>query len=531
MASIVGVIGLIGFSAAVAELISLAITHQRPAYWLWLLAIAAIMLRFVAHLFRDRMGRRVSARLRQRLRQQLLVHANQAGPFNLQAQGNTAWWAQRHIEQVDALHGYLSKYLPARITAMIVPFIIIAVCLGVDWVAGLLLLLATPLIPFFMVLIGWGTEAVHKSQQDQQAALAGQLLDRLEALPWLRRQGALEASSESVEQAAETYRSLSMRVLRVAFLSSATLELVSAMSIGLMAIYIGFSLVGFLTFGPASALTLFSGLFLLMLAPECFLPLRQLAQAHHDMTAAKAAAKTLAPIFLEQPHNKKLTIHDADQGTVVTLTHVSFHYDEQKEKAVLDDVSIHVERGQVIGIAGDSGSGKSTLLGLIAGFLEPTQGSLTRTRGWSWLNQRPYLFHCSLRENLLMACQHMPSDEQLIEALAAAGIKLPDPTLVDGLDTPIGDLNRGVSGGQAQRIALARALLNQSSLWLLDEPTAALDEHTRDQLLDTLLSRAKRDEVTVVVASHDQALLSRCDQVYSIHNGKLILNNTQGLMT
>ena len=132
---------------------------------------------------------------------------------------------------------------------------------------------------------------------------------------------------------------------------------------------------------------------------------------------------------------------------------------------------------------------------------------------------------------MFAACQHMPSDEQLIEALAAAGIKLPDPTLVDGLDTPIGDLNRGVSGGQAQRIALARALLNQSALWLRDEPTAALDEHTRDQLLDTLLSRAKRDEVTVVVASHDQALLSRCDQVYSIHNGKLILNHTQGLMT
>lgn len=531
MASTVGAVGLIGFSAAVAELISLAITHERPAYWLWLAAIAAIALRFVAHLYRDRMGQRVSARLRQHLRQKLLVHANQAGPFNLQAQGNTAWWAQRHIEQVDALHGYLSKYLPARITAMVVPLIIIAVCLGVDWVAGLLLLLATPLIPFFMVLIGWGTEAVHKSQQDQQAALASQLLDRLEALPWLRRQGALETSSKSVEYAAETYRSVSMRVLRVAFLSSATLELVSAMSIGLMAIYIGFSLVGFLTFGPASALTLFSGLFLLMLAPECFLPLRQLAQAHHDMTAAKAAAQTLAPIFLEQPHNKKLITYDAEQGGMVTLTHVSFHYGGQNAQDVVDDVSINIEQGQVIGIAGDSGQGKSTLLGLIAGFLEPTQGSLKRAKRWSWLNQRPYLFHCSLRENLLMACQRNSSDDQLIQALADAGIRLPDSTLADGLDTPIGDLNRGVSGGQAQRIALARALLNQSTLWLLDEPTAALDEQTRDQLLDTLLSRAKRDEVTVIVASHDQALLSRCDQVYSIHNGKLILNNTQGLTT
>jgi ATP-binding cassette subfamily C protein CydD len=530
VASFLGALGLIGFSASVAQLISLAITHQTPATWLWFAAVAAIALRFLAHLYRDRLGQGVSARLRQRLRQQLLIQANTSGPFKLQAQGNTAWWAQRHIEQVDAMHGYFAKYLPARMTALIVPLMIIVISLGVDWVAGLLLLLATPLIPFFMMLIGWGAEAIQKTQQDQQASLASQLLDRLEALPWLRRQGALEASSESVEQAAESYRSVSMRVLRVVFLSSATLELVSAMSIGLMAIYIGFSLVGFLTFGPAAALTLFSGLFLLMLAPECFLPLRQLAQAHHDMTAAKAAAQTLAPLLLEQTSNQKLTTYDVEQDSTVTLKHISFQYDGTNNKAILDDVSISFERGQVIGISGDSGVGKSTLLGLIAGFLEPSQGSVQRTEHWSWLNQRPYLFHCSLRDNLLMACQPIPTDQQLIEALADAGIALPDATLVVGLDTAIGDLNRGVSGGQAQRIALARALLNQSTLWLLDEPTAALDEQTRDQLLDTLLSRAKRDQVTVIVASHDQALLARCDQVYSIHQGKLFRNDSQGLM-
>ena len=195
---------------------------------------------------------------------------------------------------------------------------------------------------------------------------------------------------------------------------------------------------------------------------------------------------------------------------------------------MLNDISIGFEPGQVVGIAGNSGSGKSTLLGLIAGFLEPTQGKVLRAENWSWLNQQPYLFHSTLRENLLLACQTIPPDGQLIQALADAGIKLPDATLVQGLDTPIGDLNRGVSGGQAQRIALARALLNRSTLWLLDEPTAALDEQTRDQLLDTLLNRAKRDHVTVIVASHDQALLARCDKVYSIQAGKLMPFLTDG---
>lgn len=531
LASALGAIGLICFSAVVAQLVSLAINHQAPSKWLWLAAVLAIGLRLGAHLYRDRLGQHISARLRQHTRQQLLEHANLSGPFNLQAQGNTAWWAQRHIEQVDALHGYLAKYLPARMTATVVPFLIVAVCLFVDWLAGLLLLLAVPIIPFFMALIGWGTEAVHKSQQDQQASLASQLLDRLEALPWLRRQEALDTSSESVAQAAETYRTLSMRVLRVAFLSSATLEFFSAMSIGLLAIYIGFALVGLFTFGPATDLTLFTGLFMLMLAPECFLPLRQLAQAHHDMTGAKAAALTLAPILFQTPVSQKIVINETEKKGAVHLAHVSFHYPGQTDKALLDDVSIHFAQGEVIGVAGNSGSGKSTLLGLIAGFLTPQSGIVQRSQHWSWLNQRPYLFHHSLRANLSLACQGKPSDSELFAALNDAGIKLPDPTLPDGLNTAIGDLNRGVSGGQAQRIALARALLKKSQLWLLDEPTAALDEHTRDQLLDTLISRAKRDGVTVIIASHDQALLARCDKVFIINSGKLLPFNVQGLTT
>jgi len=151
-----------------------------------------------------------------------------------------------------------------------VPLCIIAIVFSVDWIAGLLLLLATPIIPVFMALIGWGTESVHQSQQEKQAALASHLLERLEALPWLRRQGAIEETAADVEVAANEYRRVSMRVLRVAFLSSATLEFFSAVSIGLLAIYIGFSLVGLFTFGPSAVLTLASGLFILLLAPECF---------------------------------------------------------------------------------------------------------------------------------------------------------------------------------------------------------------------------------------------------------------------
>ncbi|HEY7804062.1 MAG TPA: thiol reductant ABC exporter subunit CydD [Orrella sp.] len=526
--AVVSTIGIIAFSAAVALIVSAAMNSQTPAAELWLVGLLGLALRLGANLWRDHLAHALSARLRADLRARLLAQANALGPHQLARQGNTAWWAHQMLEQVDALHGYIARYLPARQAAMVVPLAIIITTLAVDWLAGLLILLATPIIPIFMVLIGWGTEAVHRSQQEQQASLSAHLMDRLQALPWLRRMGAVEQAQASVKDAAQTYRQVSMRVLRVAFLSSATLEFFSAVSIGLMAIYIGFALLGLISYGPADQMTLAMGLFMLMLAPECFLPLRQLAQAHHDMNAAKASADVLQSLLPEpgmatlQPGTKiEPKIEPcADPEIAMHLQAIELQWPDT-ESAVLNNVELTVPRGQIIGISGDSGQGKSTLLGVMAGFIKPDSGRVRRDTHWAWLAQRPHLFHATLRENLLIGCSAPVDDDTLITALADVGLALPHELLPQGLDTAIGELNQGVSGGQAQRIALCRSILSGATLWLLDEPTAALDADTRNALLDTIMVRARAQRVTMVMASHDQEALSRCDQVFTVGHGRL----------
>ena len=522
--AIVATIGMVAFSAAVALIVSAAMQSMTPATWLWVLAAIGILTRLAANLMRDRIAQALSATIRIELRDKLVAQATQAGPHRLKRQGNTAWWANQILEQVDALHGYIARYLPARQVAVVTPLLIIAVTLSVDWLAGLLLLLATPIIPVFMVLIGWGTEAVHRSQQEQQAGLAASLMDNLQALPWLRRMGAINQTQHKVRAAAQLYRRISMRVLRVAFLSSAALEFFSAVSIGLMAIYIGFALLGLVSFGPAAAMTLAAGLFMLMLAPECFLPLRQLAQAHHDMNAARASAAVLGELneaLSQSTSHHASQIHaDPESDVALRLTDVSLTWQDQTSP-LLDNINLTVPRGQILGIAGNSGQGKSSLISLMAGFISPTSGQVHRDAGWAWLDQRPHLFHGTLRDNLQLAALEQLDDAKLEAALAQVDLSLPNPLLPNGLDTPIGETNQGVSGGQAQRIGLARAILSGATIWFFDEPTAALDEQTRDSLLQTIVQQAHSRGITVIMASHDEVALSACDRVIAIEQSHL----------
>lgn len=524
-------LGVVAFSAAVALIVNAALHGQTPPPWIWLLGLLGIGLRLGANLWRDQLAQNLSANVRNQLRQDLTTSATRDGPHKLATQGNTAWWAHQCLEQIDALHGYLARYLPARQTTTVTPLIIIAITLATDWIAGLLILLATPIIPIFMILIGWGTESVHRAQQQQQSNLAAHLMDCLQALPWLRRVGAVKQTELGVEQAAQDYRKISMRVLRVAFLSSATLEFFSAVSIGLMAIYIGFALIGLVNFGPADQVTLATGLFMLMLAPECFMPLRQLAQAHHDLNAAKASAQVLQPLLTPTPptgmgaaitpqDGKPEATGELDDNVAAHLQNVSMTWPEASAP-VLANISLTVNRGEILGIGGKSGQGKSTLLNILAGFVTPDVGTITRDAHWAWLGQRPHLFHASLRDNLLIGAQTLVDDAMLETALAKVGLPLPNALLPVGLDTPIGETNEGVSGGQAQRIALCRAMISGARLWLLDEPTAALDADTRDSLLDAMLTYAREHEITLVLTSHDKAVLSRCDRAIYVVDSQL----------
>lgn len=517
----------IAIAGAIAWLVHQAVFEPvTSSFWPWLgVAFIAVVARHGLQALRDWAGQQLAFKVRRDLRERMVATAARIGPIHLAYRGHSGAWASRYQEQVEALGGYYARYLPSLGLALLVPLALLAAAFTQDWVAGLLLLFSAPLIPVFMALIGMGSQQVHEAQQDLQNRLAGHFLDRIRGLDLIRRSLALDAARNEVAEAADGYRRLSMRVLRIAFLSSAVMEFFSAVAIGLVAIYVGFALLGFLDFGPAGQLTLFSGLFVLLLAPEYFQPLRQFAQSYHDRASAVAAAEALAPLLREPPApgQEPQPLPADGVPALLCLDRVSLRYDPEGPPA-LDDLSLCVSPGEDVAVVGPSGSGKSTLLALCAGFISPSAGSLALAepaRHFAWMAQRAHLFHGSLRENLLLGAPPGTSDMEMIAALDAAGLPVDDPMLPRGLDTPIGEGNRGLSGGQAQRVALARALLSGSRMWLLDEPTSALDPETENDLLSRVLEHARQRGITILLATHHAAVYRRLGRVIHLDQGRL----------
>lgn len=528
IASLIYAASTILLAATLAGLMHAALLDGDPAFWLLAVAAAAVLLRAGANQLQDFAALELARAVTGRLREDLFERIASLGPSGLAERAPAGAWASRSLEQVDALHGYCARHLPARRRAVLVPLLLLAAVAWVDWLAALLLALSLPLIPLFSSLIGMGSAQVHAAQQHEQQRLAAHYLDRLRALDLLRRSLALLQARDEVAAAAERLRVLTMRVLRVAFLSSAVVEFFSAVAIGLVAIYVGFALLGHIDFGPAQALTLGSGLFVLLLAPEVFAPLRTLAASHHERAAALAAAEALAGLTSPPAASSagSMRADDAalEPGLLLRLDDVRWHPDPERP-AVLDGISLILREGETLAVTGPSGAGKSSLLAVLAGFIRPDRGRLVRApqaRDCAWVGQRTRLLHGSLRENLRLACQRPCDDGWLAAALAEAGLPLDAPALPHGLDTRIGEHERGLSGGQAQRVALARALLSGRRLWLLDEPTSALDRETAQALLDRLFALARARRLTLVVASHDPDLLARCDRQLRLDRGRLL---------
>ncbi len=484
-----------------------------------LAGLGLLALRYAAQALRDLAGHRLAFAVKQQLRADLLQQAREAGPARLAGQTTAGAWAEQFQTRVDDLTGYYARYLPARQAVILTPLAILVAALWLDWLAALLLLLAAPLIPAFMAIVGMGAEQIHRRQQEEENRLAGHFLDRIRTLDWLRRARAIAATETEVVERSHQQRRLTMRTLRVAFLSSAIMEFFSAVAIGMVAIYIGFALFGAIDYGPAGDITLFTGLFVLLLAPEYFLPLRQFAQSYHDRAGALAAAESLAPALASPTGPEALaeaTEFNSEDvtGPWLQLEGVTVHYPGQRTP-VLKALDLEIQTGAHLALTGPSGSGKSTLLAVCAGFLPPAEGRVRRhplARHFAWIDQDAHLFHGSLRENLQLARHATIADAEMATALEQAGLPVDAPELPDGLDTAIGEARHGLSGGQAQRVAVARALLSGHRLWLLDEPTSALDPDTEQALLDTLFRLAEARGLTLVIASHHAAIHQRCPQ-------------------
>lgn len=439
------------------------------------------------------------------------------------------------IEHVEAMDGYLTRYLPAMAQAALLPLAFAAAILPVDWTVALLLLIAAPLIPVFMALAGWGARAASERQAQALSRLSGHFADRLRGITTLKLFGREAAETEGVARASEALRVRTMRVMRIAFLSSAVLEFFAALGVAGVALYVGLTYLHLVNLRIVP-LSLEAGLFCLLMAPEVFAPLRTLAAHYHDHAAAKAAAAELVALFGELPAVKPGLATSApvarscsSAAPSISLGHT--RVSSPTGAAVVHDADLVVKPTEHIAILGPSGSGKSTLFAAIAG-LTPYEGSirlddeelrqiapsaLRRTIGA--LSQRPTIFAASLADNIRFGRpQGCPTavrrvaERARVDEFASA--------LPQGLDTLLGEAGAGLSGGELQRVALARLYLLDRGLLLLDEPTSHLDAATEARVLDGLCDFAGGR--TMIVFTHSLAVAARMDRCYRLVQGRLL---------
>ncbi|MEU3931256.1 thiol reductant ABC exporter subunit CydD [Streptomyces sp. NPDC029044] len=457
---------------------------------------------------------RASAAVKSELRGRLLERSAELGPGWLSGQ-RTGSLVALATRGVDALDDYFSRYLPQLGLAVVVPVAVLARIVTEDWVSAAIIVGTLPLIPVFMVLIGWATQSRMDRQWQLLSRLSGHFLDVVAGLPTLKVFGRAKAQAESIRRITGEYRRATMRTLRIAFISSFALELLATISVALVAVTIGMRLVH-------GEMDLYIGLVILVLAPEAYLPLRQVGAQYHAAAEGLAAAEEIFEV-LETPVPASGSA--AVPEGALSFEGVTVRYPGRSVDAV-SDVTFSVEPGETVALVGPSGAGKSTLLSVLLGFVRPDEGRVRaggvdlagadleawRTR-IAWVPQRPHLYAGTIAENVRLA-RPDAGDDAVRQALRDAGALEFVDALPEGVDTVLGEDGTGLSAGQRQRLALARAFLADRPVLLLDEPTAALDGATEAEVVAAVRRLAAGRTVLLVV--HRPALLDVADRVVGL---------------
>ncbi|MGI5205622.1 thiol reductant ABC exporter subunit CydD [Spirillospora sp. CA-108201] len=479
-----------------------------------LLLLAAVLGRTLVAWLQEVAAHRSSAAVKSQLRGRLLARALALGPGWLSGErsGELATLATRGI---DALDDYFSRYLPQLVLAVIVPVAVGARILLGDWLSAVTIAATLPLIPVFAILVGLTTQRRMDRQWRALSLLSAHFLDVVAGLPTLKIFGRARAQADRIREITGRHRRATMSTLRIAFLSALVLELLSTLSVALVAVSIGLRLV-------EGGLGLETALLVLILAPEAYLPLRQVGAQYHASVEGLTAAARIFEV-LETPPPPAGTRRDVpgpDRATL-RLDGVTVTYPGRGAPA-LGDFSLTVHPGETVALVGPSGAGKSTVLAVLLGFVRPDSGRVLvdwddladlSPDAWreriAWVPQRPHLFAGSVAANIRLGRPDASDAEVRKAARAANALGFVD-ALPSGFDTPLGDRGAGLSAGQRQRIALARAFLRDAPLLLLDEPTSNLDTESEAAVLDAV--RRLAESRTVVLVAHRPALAAMADR-------------------
>jgi len=458
-----------------------------------------------------------STRVKAQLREGLLAHSVALGPQWLAGE-RSGELATLSLRGVDALDGYFARYLPALVLATIVPLVVLTQLAVADTIAFVTVALTLPLIPIFLALVGLATRQRTRKQWRRLEILGHHFLDLVQGLPTAKVFGRAKSQAAGVRRVADEHRRATMSTLRIAFLSSLVLELLAMLSVALVAVGVGLRLVD-------GDLSLETALLVLILAPEAYLPLRQAGAQFHASAEGLAAAERVFEV-LETPVTTpggRDAVPDLET-VAIRVEGVTVGYDG-RDRPALDDWTETIRPGEVVAVVGPSGAGKSTLLAALLGFVAPSAGRIRigsadladlDIDAWraslSWLPQQPQLFAGTVEANVRLGRLDATADD-VRRALRDANADFVDD-LPDGLQTSLGEGGAGLSVGQRRRIALARALLRDAPVLLLDEPTASLDAHTETETVRRLRDRVRGR--TAVVVTQRPAVLALADRVVDL---------------
>ncbi|NUW67066.1 heme ABC transporter permease/ATP-binding protein CydD [Vibrio coralliilyticus] len=525
---------LLAQAALLATILHQLIIEQVDKYELvpYFLGLAAVIgVRALCSWGREIAGYRCGEQIRIYIRQLILDKLRELGPAYIKGKPAGSW-ATLLLEQVEDMHDFFARYLPQMSLSVLVPFVILIVVFPVNWAAGLIFLLTAPLVPMFMALVGMKAADANRKNFKALQRLSGHFYDRLQSMTTIRLFDRTKAETEVMRGASEVFRTRTMDVLKIAFLSSAVLEFFTSISIALTAVYFGFAFIGELNFGDYGAgVTLMAGLFILVLAPEFYQPLRDLGTFYHAKQQAVGAAESIVE-FLDtdvsavRSGDKTLSANDA-----ISIQAKDLEVFSPEGTKLLGPVSFKLSTAQTTALVGPSGAGKTSLINAILGFL-PYQGALTingieRTElnleNWrekiSWVGQNPLLLHGSIRDNITLGKDNVSDDAiqtALQESFSAEFVEQ------HGLDYAVSDRSGGLSVGQSQRLALARAMVQNGQFWLLDEPTASLDARSERLVMQGLAGQVEGK--TTLMVTHQLSPLQNVEQILVMENGEIVQN-------